>query len=784
MPQRHLRLLVLATLLFACGAQTPTYGDTVRGMQVVGYADRLSVEPGETIRVMVSSELPRYRADVVRLIHGDTNPKGPGFKEEIIEAPVNKEYPGRHQDLPSGSYVTVPDSPALRRTGSFTIQAWIAPSTPSKGVQGIVTKWAQGDRTGYGLFVDEDGSLGLWLGEKNGQVQKVRTGKPLRASVPANVWPGGHQMVNTTTWYFVAASFDATIGKVMLYQEPQVDWPEEETRAVFERTVPLKSIAQNDVPLLIGGFWDRRDVERPIVGGLYNGKIENPRLFGRVLTRQEVEGLKQGTTTTLKDAVAAWDFSTGVSSRKVSDTSPNKRDGQTINMPARAMTGHNWKAYDNNYRMVPQQYGAIYFHDDDLDDAGWKVDFEYQVPATLKSGIYAARLRAGNGEDYVPFFVRPKRGTATNKIAFLVPTFSYLAYGNIRSGVRNLLSLYDYHSDGSGVCYSSRLRPILNMRPKIINLSRVTGMSAPHQLNADLHLIDWMEVKGYKYDVITDEDLDIEGEALLTPYKVIVTGSHPEYWSGPMLDAMKAYLEKGGRLMYLGGNGFYWVTSMDPEGKHTVEVRRRDGTETWEAAPGEYYHSTTGEFGGLWRFRGRPPQQLVGVGFSAQGSDKGVSFRRLPGSFDPRASWIFDGIGHEELIGDHFSLVLGWGAAGSEVDRADSLLGTPPHALVLATATGFSDVYQHVAEEVLQSDSKAGGTINPWVKGDIVYFEYPNAGAVFSSSSISWDGSLSYNNYNNAVSKMTDNVLKRFSSDQALPGSRPTADAQASQGIK
>jgi N,N-dimethylformamidase len=761
---------------------TPVHGDTIRGMQVVGYGDRLSVQPGETIRFMVSSELPGYRADIVRLIHGDTNPNGPGFKEELIETPANKEYVGRHQDLPSGSYVMVPDSSALRRTGSFTIQAWIAPSTPGKGVQGIVTKWSPADRTGYGLFVDEDGSLGLWLGEKNGQVQKVRTAKPLRASVPANVWPGGHQMVNTTTWYFVAASFDASIGRVTLYQAPQADWPGEETRAVVEKTVPLKSVAQNDVPLLIGAAWYWRDAERTIVGSHYNGKIENPRLVGRALTKQEIEGLQRGAATAPRDGVAAWDFSADISSRRVTDTSPNKLNGQTVNMPTRAMTGHNWKAYDNNHKMVPQQYGAIYFHDDDLDDAAWKVDFEYQVPATLKSGIYAARLRAGNGEDYVPFFVRPKKGTTTNKIAFLVPTFSYLAYGNIRSGVRDLLSLYDHHSDGSGVCYSSRLRPILNMRPKIINLSRVTGISAPHQLNADLHLIDWMEVKGYHYDVITDEDLDVEGEVLLKPYKVIVTGSHPEYWSGPMLDGMQGYLEKGGRLMYLGGNGFYWVTSMDSEGKHTVEIRRRDGTETWEAAPGEYYHSTTGEFGGLWRFRGRPPQQLVGVGFSAQGGDKGVPFRRQPGSLDPRASWIFDGIGPDELIGDHFSLVLGWGAAGSEVDRADSLLGTPPHALVLATATGFSDVYQHVVEEVLQSGTKEGGTVSPWVKGDMIYFEYPNNGAVFSSSSISWDGSLSYNNYDNAVSKVTGNVLKRFSSDQTLPGRRPTTDAEASRG--
>src|SRR4029450_690648 len=90
----------------------------IKGMQVVGYADRLSVQPGEIIKFMVSSELPRYRADLVRLLHGDPNPLGPGFKEEAIEAPFNKEYPGRHQDLPNGSHVLVPDAPALRLADS------------------------------------------------------------------------------------------------------------------------------------------------------------------------------------------------------------------------------------------------------------------------------------------------------------------------------------------------------------------------------------------------------------------------------------------------------------------------------------------------------------------------------------------------------------------------------------------------------------------------------------------------------------------------------------------
>ena len=86
--------------------------------------------------------------------------------------------------------------------------------------------------------------------------------------------------------------------------------------------------------------------------------------------------------------------------------------------------------------------------------------------------------------------------------------------------------------------------------------------------------------------------------------------------------------------MYMGGNGFYWVTPMDPTGRY-IEVRRRDGTEHWQGAPGEHYHSLTGEPGGLWRFRGMAPQQYFGVGFTAQGFDRNSPYKRMPGSFDP-----------------------------------------------------------------------------------------------------------------------------------------------------
>ena len=249
---------------------------------------------------------------------------------------------------------------------------------------------------------------------------------------------------------------------------------------------------------------------------------------------------------------------------------------------------------------------------------------------------------------------------------------------------------------------------------------------------------------------------------------MILTGTHPEYTSTEMLDALEAYLAGGGRLMYMGGNGFYWITSLDPTGRY-IEVRRAHGTEAWQGAAGEHYHATTGEFGGLWRFRGRAPQRLVGTGFTAQGFDRNSPFRRMPGSSDPRAAFIFEGLDENALIGEHPSLVLEVGAAGSELDRVDYALGSPAHTLVLARSFGHSDAYQHVVEEVNTSDSRQGGTENVLVYADMAYLEYPNGGAVFSTSSIAWSGSLSYNDYDNDVSRITENVLRRFAADEPIP---------------
>lgn len=754
-------------------------------MKIVGYTDELSVHPGQDVQFHVSCDAASYRADLVRLVHGDTNPDGPGFK--VVEVPgLDLERPGRLQTARSGSHVVVDDHEVLRCTAPLTVQVLIAPTTPGRGEQGLVSKWDAVAGTGWALVLNESSQVELWVGDVDSEVQRIASGKPVLAG----------------TWYLAAAILNVD-GTATVRQLPVVTRTNgrfaiatslDSTTATVTESLRVRPAADNGAPVILAG-WSAgtSPTGHGLVEGHYNGKLDRPRLHGTALAeddvRQAVEQPGQG-----GDLLAAWDFQAEIGplgvhpTRQVTDYSGNQLTGRTINTPTRAATGYNWTSKEQNFTHAPEQYGAIHFHDDDLDDARWDVDFTLTVPEDLPSGVYAARLCAEDDTDYVPFYVRGRRG-AEKKICFLAPTASYMAYANDHVSVstplaqllvanvpvmsegaltlsahRELgLSTYDTHTDGSGVAYSSRLRPILNMRPGF----RHWLSPSLWQFNADLHLLDWLEEGGYEFDVVTDQDLHLEGADSLSPYRVVITGSHPEYYSEQMLDALHDYTDSGGRMMYMGGNGFYWVINFDPDDKNLIEVRKGHASNAWKCAPGEYHLSFTGEYGTIWKWRGRAPQRICGVGFDAEGFDESSYYRRTPdGRAGGAAAWMFDGI-DEDIVGD-FGLV-GDGAAGLEIDLFDPLQGTPPEAVIGATSEGHTDIYVEVVEDLFFNVPGVSGSQSSRVRSDLVYFPTPRGGGVFSTGSIAYCGALSHNGYDNSISRLTHNVLDRFLQDTPAP---------------
>ena len=79
-----------------------------------------------------------------------------------------------------------------------------------------------------------------------------------------------------------------------------------------------------------------------------------------------------------------------------------------------------------------------------------------------------------------------------------------------------------------------------------------------------------------------------------------------------------------------------------------IELRlAEDGVRNWQTGDGESYHAWGGEYGGLWRRHGRAPNQLVGVGFAAQGFEKATHYVRDPEALESRAAWVFEGVREE-----------------------------------------------------------------------------------------------------------------------------------------
>ncbi|UTD26270.1 LamG domain-containing protein [Bradyrhizobium sp. WD16] len=763
--------------------------------KIFGYADKISVKPGDDIEFYVHADGTRsVDAQLVRLIHGDSHPAGPGYREEVVDCELNGQWPVRKQYTQVGSFLTVADPDGrLALNGSFTLATFVFPNRPGGGMrQCLMGRWDAFGNRGYGLWLNPDGLLEFGYGDGS-EVDYLDGEVPLLKS----------------NWYFVAASFDARTGVATLYQEgvsnryngllskvANVDF-----RSHVRESLRFRPHNPPELPFIMAGAQDFHTLRGHFVTQCFNGKLDRPAVFDRVLSRAELDQFCASGVPPASGQVAFWDTSlgytaTGIGDRVV-DAGPYALHAAGYNRPVRGQTGFNWAGRDDCYRLAPHQYGGIEFHDDAIIDCKWELTKRLKLPK-LRSGAYAFRLRVGDGrglrEEYIVFFVRPERPTAP--ILFLVPTASYLAYANehlsfdaeimqplagqspivsetdveLYQTAEFGLSLYDHHSDGAGVCYSTYRRPILNMRPK----ARMSSMGVTWQFPADLSIIAWLEHMGYSYDVVTDEDLNREGVALLEPYRVVLSGTHPEYVSEPILDAVEDYIGSGGRFLYLGGNGYYWNIGYHPDDPWCIEVRKlNSGMRAWQARPGEYYLATTGQKSGLWKDLGRPPQKVFGIGFISEGFDSARPFRRMPDSWHRRAGWMFEGI-EGEIIGD-FGLAQG-AAGGLELDRYDLTLGTPPHALIVASSGGHSDNYQTVVEEVLYPYPGLSGSHDYRVRADMVYFTTPEHGAVFSTGSIAFSQSLPFNDFDNNVSRLLANVVSAFAKPGKLPGSAWTAE--------
>ncbi|KAF5005103.1 hypothetical protein FDECE_8423 [Fusarium decemcellulare] len=740
--------------------------------EVIGYVEPWIASPGEEISVKVSSTIPKYTWSLVRLIQGLDHPKAPAVKEEVISVPssghdvINGGYKKAH----CGSYALIESWKNTQRSQikglRFTcfVQPWLLDTDQD---QVLMSTLDASQALGIALLLRKPGQLCIYVG--NGQsIDSYDTGIDLRR------W----------RWAEVDLQIDSDGLALQVNHRQRLVEVTPGPSAFSKKLDRLPVLNGSQSLLLAAGCFSNELLPADSPSCIFNGRLDSPHL------QISFDGSSFTTW-------ARYDFSLDIPTDRITDTSLNANHGILVNAPTRAIKGHDWDGSESDWTKAKYGYGAIHFHEDDLDDASWSTDFTIKIPIDVPSGAYAVAVKGVDREDVVDkitFFVRPHHDSCTPhpRVAMVLSTFTYLAYANehmfdesrdskmvLAGGVhirkdadwRRVVrrsdlgcSLYDVHRDGSGNVFTSSKRPILNIRPGYVNWA----FHRPREFSADQFMIGLLEERlGRRgYDVLTDHDLHLRGVNALQGYDVVLTGCHPEYPSLESLNAYAAFAKRGGNIMYLGGNGFYWCSVTDPSRPHRMEVRRGDqGCRSFGLPAGERMHSLNGAQGGLWRGRGRNPQSLFGIGSCACGNGPGVPYQfsnDIVRSSD--FAWLFEGLERDDNEGIPLLGIEGFGggASGDEIDRLDFGLGTPANAVLLATSTGHDDSFGLFNEESMYPMVNTTGTNCDKIRSDMVIYETNEGGSVFSVGSINWYCSLGWNKYENNVARLTWNVVKEF----------------------
>lgn len=719
---------------------------------LIGYVTPMAANTGQSLDFKISSSGSKdFTAEVLRLFCVDPNPAGPGMNMQPVDFGVADHIKGVEQNCHLGS-CAVADIGLFQQHEAIKLTLIFSPRVVSDDRQTIVCLQDEEASLAVSLALQKD-ELVLCFSEGSGStvVRTGCTGLELRRFYTVDL--------------IVQADTVSIALRRLISPRDAVGEVDDDTRTYSTLFANLFSSKLNRICL--AGVW------RGHPTFCFNGLIESPEITVRDISAQASDWLPH----------VRWDLASDMESQTVCSEISLGRTLSLINAPTRAIRSSIWDGTQMCWSSAPSHYSAVAFHEDDVGDCGWHTVIRLTIPEQAVSGIYGLRIRNDAGHDIIPFYVVPEVAKPNARIAFLAPTFTYQAYANHARGNFDDefekrvatwqaypyqsdefdgfgASTYNLHPDGTGISLSTRHRPILTMRPGYLTFNDPNGSGLRH-FPADSHIIDWLQAKEFDVDIITDECLDNHGGRLLAPYSVVITGTHPEYHTRRTIDALRLYRKGGGNFMYLGGNGFYWKIARNPEQPDLIEVRRAEGgIRAWASEPGEYYNQLDAEYGGLWRRNGVAPQVVGGVGFVVQGNFEGSYYVRTPASDDPELAWLFEGIDDRKL-GD-FGL-SGGGAAGFELDQCDVGLGSHSKLRIVAISENHGEVFRVVPEELLTwTIDTSGDRAYSGVRAHMVYGEMPNGSKLFASGSITFAGSLSHNNYENNISRLLENCLRRL----------------------
>lgn len=307
----------------------------------------------------------------------------------------------------------------------------------------------------------------------------------------------------------------------------------------------------------------------------------------------------------------------------------------------------------------------------------------------LPSGLYFAQLTASDGRiGYAPFVVRPAH-LGVRRVAVVMPTNTWQAY-----------NFYDANGDGWGDTWYAG-GPTSTVR---LDRPFLRHGVPPFFRRYDLPFLHWLAANGHDVDVITDDELETtSASALAAAYDLIVFPGHHEYVTDAELAAISGYRDRGGNLIFLSANNFFWRVERNGD---TIRRTRQ------------------------WRDLGKPEASLIGVQY--RGNDEGQRQAPFIVRDTSSAPWLWEGTGL--AVGSELGADIG--GYGIEIDGTSP--ASPPGTLVLAEVPDL---------------------FGPGKTAQMTYYETAAGAKVFAAGTLDFGGSVNHD----PQSRLMQNLWARLS---------------------
>ena len=362
------------------------------------------------------------------------------------------------------------------------------------------------------------------------------------------------------------------------------------------------------------------------------------------------------------------------------------------------------------------------------------------VEAPERSGLYYFHAKGESGAFFsFPWIVAPTKPSCD--IAVLASDINWNAYNSFggRSNyihpdkfpptptINARLELKRY-TDPDHINYDCEdYAPLSFDRPEPINhipenieiTDPIAGRAACHVAPAEWRFLGWLEREKFDHDLYSETQFH-RNAFNLDAYKVLIITTHPEYWTQNMYQTLKKWVyEGGGKLMYLGGNGLNCEVEILEN--NTMKVKNGDARKMEKGKKESRFH-----------LYNESEANLLGIVFSNEGIMTAAPYEVVNSNH-----WIFSGTGLKK--GDLFGKEslherIPGGASGHETDKTSS--SSPENVEIVARGT----------------NPDRGGA-------EMVYYNTPSGGEVFSVGSITYPASILIDD---KISQITGNVIRRF----------------------